>query len=84
MLHCYIFSKASRKLENVNTQLSQLSLCKHTLLSDTQTLVGNRLSEPVAMAARVRQGCPLAPLLYLFVAQALLSWPTRCGVGIPG
>lgn len=30
----------------------------------------------------VRQGCPLAPLLYLFVAQALQSWLKHSGVGI--
>ena len=62
----------------------QLCQWVRTLLSNTQAqaLVGNRLSQPVAMAAGVRQGCPLAPLLYLFVAQALLSWLKRCGVGI--
>lgn len=30
----------------------------------------------------MRQGCPLAPLLYLFVAQALLSWLRQQGLGI--
>ena len=61
-------------------------LCKwvQTLLSDTQAqaMVGARLSQPVTMAAGVRQGCPLAPLLYLYVAQALLSWLQQRGVGI--
>ncbi|PNH09547.1 LINE-1 reverse transcriptase [Tetrabaena socialis] len=55
-----------------------------TLLSATQAQaqVGGRLSQPVSMAAGVRQGCPLAPLLYLFVAQALLSWLQRKGMGV--
>lgn len=61
-------------------------LCKwvRTLLSETQAqaLVGSRLSQPVTMAAGVRQGCPLAPLLYLFVAQALLSWLQQRGLGV--
>jgi len=34
------------------------------------------------MEAGVRQGCPLAPLLYLFVAQALLCWLRSQEVGI--
>ena len=61
-------------------------LCKwvQILLTDTQATaqVGGRTSQPVRMAAGVRQGCPLAPLLYLFVAQALLSWLQRQGLGI--
>ena len=32
------------------------------------------VSRKVLFTSGVRQGCPLAPLLYLFVAQALLSW----------
>ncbi|KAL4856237.1 putative RNA pseudouridine synthase [Chlorella vulgaris] len=33
--------------------------------------------------AGVRQGCPLAPLLYLFIAQALLQLLKARGIGIP-
>ena len=62
----------------------QLRKWVHTLLAETraQAMVGGHLSTPVSMAAGVRQGCPLAPLLYLFVAQALLSWLQRKGIGI--
>ena len=62
----------------------QLCSWTRTLLSDTRAraLVGGRLSEPVTMAAGVRQGCPLAPLLYLFVAQALQSWLQSKQLGI--
>ena len=44
-----------------------------TLLSHTQfvALVNGFASAPAVSAEGVRQGCPLAPLLYLFVAQAL-------------
>ncbi|KAG7666524.1 hypothetical protein KSW81_008405 [Nannochloris sp. 'desiccata'] len=34
------------------------------------------------MEAGVRQGCPLAPLLYLLIAQAVLSWLKSKGIGI--
>lgn len=39
-------------------------------------------STPAPFAAGVRQGCPLAPLLYLFIAQALLRLLKARGVGI--
>ena len=43
--------------------------------------VNGYLSRPVAIRAGVRQGCPLAPLLYLFIAHALLCWLKQHGVG---
>ena len=54
------------------------------LLSNTQScaLVNGHRSPLVPFAAGVRQGCPLAPLLYLFAAQALLSWLQHCEVGL--
>jgi hypothetical protein len=36
----------------------------------------------VQFKAGVRQGCPLAPQLYLFIAQALLSYLKQCGFGV--
>jgi hypothetical protein len=36
----------------------------------------------ILVEARVGPGCPLALLLYLFVAQALLCWLQHCGMGI--
>ena len=54
------------------------------LLTDTRSLavVNGHKSRLVPIQAGVRQGCPLAPLLYLFVAQALLCWLQQRGVGI--
>ncbi len=54
------------------------------LLSDTHSVanVNGYLSDPVPIRAGVRQGCPLAPLLYLFVAQALLCWLKHHRVGV--
>jgi hypothetical protein len=44
------------------------------LLSDTRALavVNGFFSSKVSFGAGVRQGCPLAPLLYVFVAESLL------------
>jgi len=56
----------------------------HLLLSDTRAraTVNRWVSTPEVFAAGVRQGCPLAPLLYLFIAQALLRLLKSRGVGI--
>ncbi|PNW71134.1 hypothetical protein CHLRE_17g748047v5 [Chlamydomonas reinhardtii] len=56
----------------------------HTLLADTRVRaqIQGAHSQPVAMIADVRQGCPLSPLLYLFVAHALLCWLRHKGVGL--
>jgi hypothetical protein len=45
-------------------------------------MVNGWMSDPLEFHAGVRQGCPLSPLLYLFVAQALLSWLQAKGHGI--
>ena len=44
-------------------------------------VVNGYFSRPVSIRAGVRQGCPLAPLLYLFIAHALLCWLKQHGVG---
>jgi exonuclease III len=44
--------------------------------------VNGFVSNMVPVAAGVRQGCPLAPQLYLFVAQALLSHLKAKGFGV--
>lgn len=44
--------------------------------------VNGYISRSVEIRSGVRQGCPLAPLLYLFVAQALLAWLVSHQVGI--
>jgi hypothetical protein len=56
-----------------------------TLLSGTQAsaLVNGYVSAPQSFTAGVRQGCPLAPVLYLFVGWALSCWLKECpGIGI--
>ena len=54
------------------------------LLTNTRTCarVGASLSAAEQVLAGVRQGCPLAPLLYLLVAQALLRLLKRRGFGL--
>lgn len=54
------------------------------LLSDTHTCATvNGFSSPFYRCdAGVRQGCPLAPLLYLFAGQALLCYLKQRGIGI--
>ena len=55
------------------------------LLSHTRAcaLVNGHLSPLATFTAGVRQGCPLAPLLYLFIGQALLCFLRSRGFGIP-
>lgn len=55
-----------------------------TLLSDTcaVALVNGHMSDVVEFHAGVRQGCPLSPVLYLFIAQASRNWMKGKGVGI--
>ena len=54
------------------------------VLSNTyaRAYVNGALSRPVAFHAGVRQGCPLAPLLYLFLGQALGRFLAAVGVGV--
>ena len=54
------------------------------LLSGTRAaaLVNGHLSRPATFQAGVRQGCPLAPLLYLCLGQALLRFLQHRGIGI--
>ena len=56
-----------------------------TLLSSTKAAanVNGHISQPICWTAGVRQGCPLSPALYLFVAAALLCWLKECpSVGV--
>ena len=54
------------------------------LLSHTfsRARVNGCLSESYELSAGVRQGCPLAPFLYLFMGQALQRWLRHCGFGV--
>ena len=54
------------------------------LLRDTKAsaLVMGQVSRLASFEAGVRQGCPLAPLLYLFVGQALLRFLHHRGFGL--
>ena len=53
-----------------------------TLLSDTASAacVNGYVSDPELFHEGVRQGCPLAPALFLFAAQALWCWLRACPV----
>jgi len=44
--------------------------------------VNNFISHPAAFLAGVRQGCPLAPLLYLCIGEALLRFLRHRGLGV--
>ena len=50
--------------------------------TSSRALVNGHLSGPAAFQAGVRQGCPLAPLLYLFIGQALLCFLKARGIGL--
>jgi endonuclease/exonuclease/phosphatase family metal-dependent hydrolase len=54
------------------------------LLQDTRACanINGFVSGMVEFKAGVRQGCPLAPQLYLFIAQALLAYLKQCGFGV--
>jgi hypothetical protein len=57
----------------------------HLLLQHTpaSVVVRCRAAAPVLWLAGVRQGCPLSPLLYLFVATASARWlRADCALGI--
>lgn len=56
------------------------------LLCDTSAsaIVSGYISAAAPFEAGVRQGCPLSPLLYLFIAQALTAFLRSRGIGIEG
>ena len=61
----------------------------HTLLHDTRAsaVVNGWVSQPRTWEAGVRQGCPLAPAMYLFVARALHCCLRTCpamGLSVAG
>jgi hypothetical protein len=56
------------------------------MLGDTRacSVLNGFRSRLVPFSEGVRQGCPMSPLLYLFVGEALLRFLTACGsVGVP-
>lgn len=50
--------------------------------TNARAQVMGRLSKQAAFNAGVRQGCPLSPLLYLFVGQALLRFLQSRNIGV--
>ena len=93
---CLIFADFMKAYDTVDREFllrvmtlagvpEQLCLAVRVLLTNTRARasVNGVLSPWVDFHAGVRQGCPLAPLLYLFVAEALhCVLATKEGVGI--
>ena len=90
-----IFCDFNKAYDTVNRDF--LYSCMHTLgvgsgfiawakllLSNTKAcaVVNGHFSGFACFAAGVRQGCPLAPLLYLFIAQALLRHLKSHNIGL--
>ena len=50
--------------------------------TSARALVMGTLSKLASFEAGVRQGCPLAPLLYLFLGEALLAYLKSKGIGL--
>ena len=50
----------------------------------TRVLVAGELGQALSISRSVRQGCPLAPFLYLMIEEAFSSFLTRNIVNIKG
>lgn len=70
------FLLAAMTVAGVGAGFLKWTMC---LLGDTRAsaLINGHLSRRLPFRAGVRQGCPLAPLLYLFVGEALLHFLSR-------